>query len=135
MIPEHDNYTETPESRDLGVYSFDTWKVLEGQGERITDLEAIAQSIYTILRTRRYGFPIYSGNHGLYIDDLVGESKAYVFTVLKSRIEEALLMDNRITAVDGFYIDKEKSVGHVLVIGYTVHTIVGTLERKGAFNV
>ncbi len=128
MIPQHDNYTGTPVERDFGLKSFDTWKTIDGAGENITELDAIAQTIYSILRTERYNYPIYSGKYGLYTADLIGQPKRYILAVLKERITEALLMDNRITAIDGFYIDTFRSKGHVLSIGYTIHTVVGDLK-------
>lgn len=136
MIPEHDNYFGTPMEREMSVGQLVTWQVgSEDDGKTISDLDAIAQSVYAILRTPRYGFPIYSGNHGLYTADLIGQPKRYILAVLKSRIAEALLMDNRIKAVDGFYIDRFRSVGHTLSIGYTIHTVAGILEGREEVNV
>lgn len=134
MLPINDVKTVEYETNSKSAQT--TWRTFfDDSGERIDGLEAIAQSIYAILRTERYKYPIYSGNHGLYTADLIGQSKRYILAVLKDRITEALLMDDRITAVDGFYIDPYRSKGHILSIGYTIHTVIGNLEGKEELNV
>ena len=137
MIPEHDNYIETPPTRENSApEGLSSWRLhLADDGQRIDELEAIAQSVYAILRTERYAFPVYSHSHGLYTADLVGQSKRYIFPILKSRITEALLMDDRILAVEDFYIDPYQSVGRTLAIGYKIRTIAGDLEGSEELSV
>lgn len=66
------------------------------------DLRAIQQAIYKILNTERYQYVIYSWNYGIELADLFGEPLPYVYPELKRRITEALLADDRISAVDNF---------------------------------
>ncbi len=90
-------------------------------------LDAIAQACYKILNTERYRFVIYSWNYGVELQDLFGKPIPYVFSELPRRIREALLQDDRISAVDSFELSHNR--GDVLA-RFTVHTILGDLELE-----
>lgn len=96
------------------------------------NLEALRQSIYCILSTDRYDYIIYSRNYGIEIKDLIGKPVSYVCAVIKGRIEEALLTDDRIERVTDFVVTKGK--GSVLV-GFTVVSSIGdvNIEKKFEF--
>ena len=68
----------------------------------VDDLDAIEQTIYFILGTERYQFPIYSWNYGVELIDLFGKPMPYVKAELPERIKEALTMDERISDVIDF---------------------------------
>ena len=72
-------------------------------------LKALEQSIYHILSTQRYEYVIYDRDYGIELKDLIGKSPTYVCAVIKGRIEEALLYDNRIKSVENFEIIKGKN--------------------------
>lgn len=77
------------------------WGMLEGS-------EAIRQAIYKILNTERYESTIYSWNYGSELVELVGQPVPDVYSQLEGRITEALLRDDRITAVVDFSFSNEK---------------------------
>ena len=108
-----------------------TWKINEGKAEirgDIDELEAMRQAVYKILETERYRYAIYDWNYGIELEELYGKNVTYVIPELKKRIEEALLADDRVTAVTDFTFIQEK--GSVKA-DFVVHTIFGqvTAER------
>ena len=97
------------------------------------ELEAVRQAIYKMIMTERYHYVMYSWNYGIELIDLFGEPVTYVCSELPRRISEALLWDDRITAVDNFEVDfPQRGVIHV---AFTAHTILGDVQmgREVAF--
>lgn len=88
-------------------------------------LDAIKQSVYLLLNTQRYQYLIYSWNYGVELQDLIGESKEYALPEIKRCITEALLQDDRITAVDNFVFETHGKKVHV---SFLVHTIFGDID-------
>lgn len=85
--------------------------------------EAIKQSIYNILSTERYKYPVYSWDYGTETEDLYGEPVDYVCSEAERRIKDALSVDERITSCDEFnFTTPEK---HVLNVTFTANTIYG----------
>lgn len=74
------------------------------------NIEALKQTIYLILNTERYAFPIYSWKYGAEFVDLIGQPTNYAIPEIKRRISEALLQDDRILSVGDFEfsINKKK---------------------------
>ena len=91
----------------------------------VDELESLRQAIYLILSTERYAHLIYSWNYGVELVELIGQPKEYALPEIKRCITEALLQDDRITAVDGFEFETGKKTVHVI---FTVHSIFGDLE-------
>ena len=87
------------------------------------DVVALQQTIYFILGTERYQFPIYSWDYGVELRDLFGRPMKYVKPELKRRVTEALLQDNRITDVTDFEFTEGRNVLHTTFI---VHSILNT---------
>lgn len=106
-------------------------------GDRIfglTDkLEAMKQACYKILNTERYQYPIYSWNYGIELKDLFGKPKSYCKVELTSRITEALLQDERNTAVESFSFKDAGRNG--LVVSFVVKTIYGDIELEKGVRV
>lgn len=96
------------------------------------ELEAIKQAIYLIVNTERYQYPIYSWNYGTELGDLIGQPIPYVLPEIKRRVTEALLQDERITAVDNWIFDVQR--GKVTVY-FTAHTIFGGIEADTEVNI
>lgn len=65
-------------------------------------LEAVRQSVYHILTTERYKFPIYSWNYGFETRDLLGKPASYVIPTLELRVRDALSVDDRIEDITDF---------------------------------
>lgn len=96
--------------------------------EMITGLDAIEQMIYMALRTERYAYPIYSHDIGNELQDILSDNEttdAYKEMEIPRLIEEALIFDERITAVKDFEIEKIDDAFHV---SFTVETDEGALE-------
>lgn len=105
-----------------------TWRlnIKAGNIAGMTDkAEAMMQAIYLILSTERYQYLIYGWDYGIETGDLIGRPPDYVQSELKRRVREALLWDDRITAVDGFSFTVERGkVGCT----FTVSTIFGDVK-------
>lgn len=127
MIPEVeedmiDIEVETEPSR---TYALD---IENGRIRGIADeLEAVKQAVYLILNTERYDHLIYSWDYGVELKELAGEQKEYAYPEIQRCITEAVLEDDRITAVDDFKFESSLKSVHVK---FTVYTIYGELEGE-----
>ena len=90
--------------------------------------KAVEQAIYKIIRTERYKYIIYSWNYGIELEDLFGMPVEYCVVELERRVSEALLQDNRITAVHTFEFDTESERGTVLIKKFIAETIFGKIQ-------
>lgn len=81
----------------------------------IDGIESLKQSISFILNTERYENIIYSWNYGVEFQNLIGKDYDFILGDLKRRIEEALLQDDRIIAIEDFEI-KRKDADSILAI-------------------
>ena len=97
------------------------------------DLEAVRQAVYKILNTERYKHVIYSSDYGVELADLFGKPMPYVIPEILRRIEEALLVDDRITKVDSFDLQYDKK-GNVNCY-FVVHSIFGNIEMERSVKV
>lgn len=97
--------------------------------ERTVDgIEAVKQMIYKTLMTDRYKFEIYDWNYGVELDDLLGKPKEFVKAELPRRIEDALIVDDRVNEVTDFeFTDIDKNA---LAVKFTVKTIFGDIEAE-----
>ena len=102
--------------------------------ERIVDgIEAVKQMIYKTLMTDRYKFEIYDWNYGVELDDLIGQPKEFVKAELPRRIEDALIVDDRVSEVTDFeFTDVNKTT---LAVKFTVKTIFGDIEAEREVNI
>ena len=91
----------------------------------LDDLDAVEQSVYLILGTERYKFPIYSWDYGVELADLFGKPMPFVMAELPERIKEALKVDERISNVTDFEFTQN---GKKLEVSFTVVTDAGNLE-------
>ncbi|WP_455045691.1 DUF2634 domain-containing protein [Leptotrichia trevisanii] len=97
--------------------------------------KAMEQAIYKIIRTERYRYIIYSWNYGIELEDLFGMPVEYCVVELERRISEALLQDNRITAVHSFEFDTESERGTVLVKKFIAETVFGKIQIDNELSV
>lgn len=102
-----------------------TQETVAGRTDR---LKAMEQAVYLILSIERYDYLIHSWNFGVELRELFGQPVAYCLPEIKRRITEALLQDDRITAVDNFAFDLPKR--GVVHTAFTVTTVFGTLEAE-----
>ncbi|WP_413324786.1 DUF2634 domain-containing protein [Bacillus inaquosorum] len=96
--------------------------------EIITGLDAIKQFVYLSLHTERYAYSVYSHDIGNELQDMLADNEttdAYKKMEIPRLIEEALIYDDRISAVTDFEINKQGESFHV---SFTVETDEGMLE-------
>lgn len=130
MIPQG-TYEEQEETEDFTVITEPsrTYR-MNAETKTITGfcdgMEAVKQAVYKILNTERYQYLAYDWSYGVEIANLIGngEAEEYIQSELKSKIEEALLEDDRIRAVENFQVVKRKK--SILII-FTVISNVGSV--------
>ena len=135
MIPKIENIPIGEELEVVEEPSY-TWKI-DFKNKRIVsfidEIEAMKQAIYLILNTERYKHEIYDWNYGVELSDLFGKDKAYVYSELKRRIREALIVDNRIIDVTNF--EFESIDRNTILAKFTVHTVFGDTEASREVNI
>ncbi len=90
-------------------------------------IRAMEQAVYKILMTERFKHIIYSFNYGFELEDLMNRLYPYIYAVLKQRIEEALLNDDRIKRVYNFSFTRNtKNRG--LLVRFNVDTTEGEIS-------
>ena len=112
-----------------------TWKINEersGVRGTVDELEAMQQMVSKILQTERYRYAIYDWNYGVELEDLYGKNVSYVIPELKKRIEDALLADDRVTAVTDFSFRQEKGS---VTAAFMVHTIFGEMKAERTVDI
>lgn len=112
-----------------------TWKINKEQAEvrgMVDEREAMKQAVDKILQTERYRYVIYDWNYGVELEELYGKNVTYVIPEMKKRIEEALLADDRVTAVTDFSFQQEK--GNVTVT-FMVHSIFGEITAERTVDI
>ncbi len=98
----------------------------------VDGIDALKQAIYKILQTERFAHIIYRWNYGFEANRIIGQSAAYLKSEIQRLITEALLADDRITAVEHFKIsitDKRKAV-----VEFTVVSVFGETEIETEVN-
>ena len=136
MTPKQEMEWNSEQIEKKTIPSF-TWKIrqnaenAEVRGD-VDGLEAMKQAIYKILQTERYRYAIYDWNYGMGLEDLIGKNVTYVIPELKKRIEDALLADDRITAVTDFSFVQGKAA---VTATFLVHTVFGNITAERAVDI
>ena len=91
----------------------------------IDEKEAVKQAIMLILNTERYKFLIYSWNYGAELEELIGTHPDIVEDEAERLISEALLQDDRITAVYDFEFSRNRDT---LLVNFKVDSIYGDID-------
>ncbi|MBG9657812.1 DUF2634 domain-containing protein [Cytobacillus firmus] len=92
---------------------------------------AMEQAILKVIRTKRFAHLIYSDNYGF--QDMIGRDRLFVRGELPRRIKEALLQDERITAIENFRLDFEKDEAYVSLTAVTIYGDVDVLREAIPF--
>ncbi|WP_276358399.1 DUF2634 domain-containing protein [Cohnella caldifontis] len=99
-----------------------------GRVAGMTDgLDAVKQAVSKILQTDRFRYEIYSFDYGHELGTVVGGSPAFVRSEVSRLIQEALLQDDRVTAVQNMQVNFE---GDSLTAAFTVVTDLGSFEQE-----
>lgn len=88
--------------------------------------DALKQAIYKILQTERFAHLIYSWNYGFEANRLIGQSAAYLKSEIQRLVTEALLADDRITAVENFKVSITGK--RQAAVEFTVVSVFGEME-------
>lgn len=131
MIPQ--NLLNVEISPNTAVETTRTYRMLDKTIQGFTDgILALEQSIYKILNTEKYEYPIYSFSYGAEFENLIGKDKTYVQIELKRRIKDCLLKDERITNVDNF---RFAMTGDEIVCVFDVQSIYGDITVRQEVSV
>lgn len=94
--------------------------------------ESVKQAIFLILSAERTQYEIYSWDYGVEVKRLIGLPQELVQARLENTITDALMQDDRITAVTNFQFTQEGKKTHVT---FTVGTSEGNIETGWTFDV
>lgn len=115
---------ETPASQSSRTYAVN-WQTGRVSGF-VDGIDALRQAIYKILRTERFAHLIYSWNYGFEANRLIGQNAAYLKSEIQRLVTEALLADDRITAVENFKISITGK--RQAAVEFTVVSVFGETE-------
>lgn len=111
-----------------------TFKVENGRiRSKIDEQDAMIQAVDKILRTERLVYPIYSDQYGNDLDDLIGKDMAYAKVEVERMLKEALLADDRVTAVKIDKIDQIDS--DTLAVSGICTTVYGDINIDSEVSV
>lgn len=125
---ELDSDMEEEPPVEYGI-DFDTGELTGG---KVTGAEAVKVWAWLALKTARYRYEIFTWDYGCEIEDLIGEVRpmAYIEAEAKRMVEECLLVNENILAVEDFEV---LQLEDVLVCGFTIVTEFGEVEMDVAF--
>ena len=125
MLPLNDKdilqINESTESSNTFFIDFEKGRI----SGFIDEKEAVKQAIMLILNTERYKFLIYSWNYGAELETLIGTHPEIVEDEAERLISEALLQDDRITAVYDFEFSRNRDT---LLVNFKVDSIYGDID-------
>ncbi len=113
-----------------GRQSSRTWRLDWASGRlrgEVDDREAAEQAIKVLMNVERFRWQIFAPETGVQWDGLVGQSPDYVAAQAGRRVEEALLMDDRVTGVSQKACQIE---GDALTVELVVQTVYGDVETQ-----
>lgn len=93
----------------------------------IDQIKAVEQAVFLVLNVERYEYLIYSWNYGVELRSLIGKDVEYCIPEIERRVREALLQDDRITAVQDFQFDVNKKK---VLTSFTVVSIFGKIDTE-----
>lgn len=95
-------------------------------------LEAVKQTVYMILHCERYVYEMFSWNYGVELWSCFQESDMLLtLAKIETSIRDALMQDDRITAVNSFSFEREKNRLHVT---FTVVSTEGNITSETVFG-
>lgn len=97
----------------------------------LEDKAALKIWIYKALLTNRYIYPIYSWDYGQDLEELIGQGygKGFIECEVQRRIQDCLMVNERITGCHSFEIN---FINDQLQVSFTVNTTFG--EVYGTYN-
>lgn len=92
------------------------------------NLEAIIQSFEFALGTERFKYPCFSGNYGIDLRNLIGNTDDYIISETLERIKDTFKQDNRIKDINldnqnPFVVESDS-----IIMNINVETIFGKFD-------
>lgn len=120
------------------TYSDNTYRIQELGSKLVVrgmagGTEALRQTIFFILNTERYKFPIYSWNYGVELVRLYGKPMSLVMVEVERYIREALLQDDRVVSVEDFSF--EVTSKKKLHVTFFVNSVFGSIDTSVEVNI
>lgn len=111
-----------------------TFKIENGRiRSKVDEQAAMIQAVDKILRTERLVYPIYSDQYGNDLNDLIGKDMNYAKVEVERMLKEALLADDRVTAVE---IDEITPIdSDTLAVKGTCSTVYGDINIDSEVSV
>ena len=132
----------TPQNYDFNAdfqaetYASKTYKINFDEKRiigKVDGLEAVKQAIHKILHTERFSCLIYSWDYGVEFDQLIGKDYEFIVGDLQRRIEEALLQDDRIKAIEDVKISKQEK--NSISVSFVVVSKFGNIPTEVSVDV
>lgn len=119
MIPTIQQITPLPAAKtnDKTFYINYNTNRIEGY---IDGLEAVEQSIISMLSTERYAYLIHTWQYGAVMEKYIGTPYDYIIADVGREITETLLTDNRILRVHSFTFDKNQDEIYITFVADTI---------------
>ncbi|MFC4305807.1 DUF2634 domain-containing protein [Cohnella boryungensis] len=106
---------------------------VRGRIAGMTDgLDAVKQTVVKILQSDRFRYAIYSFDYGHELGAVLGGNPQYVRSEVSRIIQEALLQDDRVIAVQNMQVTVE---GDSLTASFLVVSTEGSFEQEVSRNV
>ncbi|MGG3278855.1 DUF2634 domain-containing protein [Paenibacillus solani] len=94
---------------------------------KVDGIEAVKQTVFKILSTRRFDHLIYSGNYGNEMDLSAVRGRVVFESEVERWVSEALTQDDRISAVTGFSFNYQLDT---VQVRFTVETDFGSYQEE-----
>lgn len=121
-------FKETEETKEPERMPSLTWKIANGRmNELIDGIDAAKQAVWKRLNTEAEVYDIYSPEYGLKTVDLIGKEINYGMSMLKQRIADTILRDDRMTSVSNFSQSEDK---RKVKLTLTVGSIFGEFDME-----
>lgn len=88
--------------------------------------ESVIQAIYKALDTEKLGYEIYGWLYGLDMEPFIGQDLDYIQTNIQSYIEDCLLQDDRINAIQNLIVEQQEIDS--CLITFDVDTTEGMIQ-------
>lgn len=98
----------------------------------VDQIKAVEQAVFLILNTERYEWLIHSWDYGVELHNLIGKDVEYCLPEIERRVKEALLQDDRITAVQNFEFEVNKKK---VLTTFVVVSIFGEINTEMAVEI
>lgn len=88
--------------------------------------ESVIQAVYKALDTEKLGYEIYGWLYGLDMEPFIGQDLDYIQTNIQSYIEDCLLQDDRINAIQNLIVEQQEIDS--CLITFDVDTTEGMIQ-------